>query len=56
VRGRHPKVYQSPDGEVQVERDVYQTSRGGRIHCPLEHQARIIRGATRRFASQLSHK
>ena len=56
VRGRHPKVYQSPYGEVQVERYVYQTSRGGRIHCPLERQARIIRGATPRFASQLSHK
>lgn len=56
VRGRHPKVYQSPFGEVQVERYVYQTSRGGRIYCPLEHQGRIIRGATPRFASQLSHK
>jgi hypothetical protein len=56
ARGRHPKVYQSPYGDVQLERYVYQTSRGGRIHCPLEHQARIIRGATPRFASQLSHK
>jgi len=56
VRGRHPKVYQSPYGEVQLERFVYQTSRGGRIHCPLEHQARIVHGATPRFASQLSHK
>nr|WP_242513177.1 hypothetical protein [Halochromatium salexigens] len=56
ARGRHPKVYQSPYGDVQLERYVYQTSRGGRIYCPLEHQARIIRGATPRFASQLSHK
>jgi len=37
-------------------RYVYQTSKGGRIYCPLEHQARIIRDATPRFASQLSHK
>jgi len=56
ARGRNPKVYQSPYGEVQVERYVYQTSRGGRIHCPLEQQARIVHGATPRFASQLSHK
>jgi hypothetical protein len=56
ARGRDPKVYQSPYGEVQVERYVYQTSRGGRIYCPLEHQGRIVRGATPRFASQLSHK
>ena len=41
---------------VQIERSVYQTSRSGRIDCPLDHQARIIRGATPRFASQLSHK
>jgi hypothetical protein len=56
ARGRDPKVYQSPYGEVQVERYVYQSSRGGRIYCPLEHQGRIVRGATPRFASQLSHK
>ena len=56
ARGRDPKEYQTPYGAVRVERYVYQTPRGGRIYCPLEHQARIIRGATPRFASQLSHK
>jgi hypothetical protein len=56
ARGRDPKEYQTPYGVVQVERYVYQTSRGGRIYCPLEYQARIVRGATPRFASQLSHK
>jgi len=56
ARGRDPKDYQSPYGVVRLERYVYQSSRGGRIYCPLEHQGRIIRGATPRFASQLSHK
>jgi hypothetical protein len=56
ARGCDPKDYQSPYGVVRVERYVYQGSRGGRIYCPLEHQGRIIRGATPRFASQLSHK
>jgi hypothetical protein len=56
ARGRDPKVYQSPYGEVQIERYVYQTSRGGRIDCPLEQQGRIVRGASPRFASKLSHK
>jgi hypothetical protein len=56
ARGRDPKEYQTPYGAVAVERYVYQSSRGGRIYCPLEHQARIVRGATPRFASQLSHK
>ena len=56
ARGRDPKEYQTPYGAVEIERYVYQSSRGGRIYCPLEHQGRIVRGATPRFASQLSHK
>ena len=56
ARGRDAKDYQSPYGVVRLERYVYQSSRGGRIYCPLEHRGRIIRGATPRFASQLSHK
>jgi hypothetical protein len=56
ARARDPKEYQTPYGVVEVERYVYQSSRGGRIFCPLEHQGRIIRGATPLFASQLSHK
>jgi hypothetical protein len=39
---------------VEVERYVYQRFRGGRVYCPLEHQARIVRGATPRFAGQIS--
>ena len=56
ARGRDPKEYQTPYGPVKVERYVYQSSRGGRIYCPLEHQARIVRGATPLFACQISHK
>jgi len=44
------KTYQSPYGSIDVERYVYQTSKGGKIYCPLEHNARIIRGATPKFA------
>jgi hypothetical protein len=51
-----PKTYQTPYGAVEVERNVYQTSQGGRIYCPLEVAARLIRHATPRFAQQLSHK
>jgi hypothetical protein len=46
ARDKGNKTYQTPYGSVQLERYVYQTSKGGRIYCPLEHQARIIRGAT----------
>lgn len=55
-RTSSPKKYQTPYGEIEVERCVYQTSKGGKIYCPLEQNARIIRHATPRFAKQLSHK
>ena len=55
-RGRHPKAYQTPYGDVKVERHVYQTSRGGRIYVPLDNSGRIIGGATPRFAQQVSNK
>ncbi|NET40189.1 MAG: ISKra4 family transposase [Cyanothece sp. SIO1E1] len=55
-KGREPKVYQSPYGEIQVERHLYQTAQGGETFCPLEVEARMIRTATPRFAQQISHK
>jgi hypothetical protein len=54
--GLVPKYYQTPYGEVEVERHVYQTSKGGQTFCPLEREARIILTSTPRFASQVSHK
>jgi hypothetical protein len=56
ARDKDNKTYQTPYGSVQLERYVYQTAKGGRIYCPLEHHARIIRGATPKFAQQVAHK
>jgi hypothetical protein len=50
------KEYQTPYGPVVIPRYMYQTSRGGKTCCPLESAARIIRGATPRFAKILTHK
>jgi hypothetical protein len=55
-KGREPKTYQTPYGEVVVPRHVYQTGEGGTTFCPLERDARIILTATPRFAMQVSHK
>lgn len=55
-RCRSPKTYQTPYGAVQVERNVYQHSRGGKTFIPLEQSARIIRSATPRFAKQVTSK
>ena len=50
VRTRSPKIYQSPYGEATVERNVYQTNKGGKVFVPLEESARIVKTATPRFA------
>ena len=39
ARAKDNKTYQTPYGSVLLERYVYQTSKGSRIYCPLEHHA-----------------
>jgi hypothetical protein len=55
-KGTVPKEYQTPYGATTVERQVYQSSKGGKTFCPLEREARIVTSATPRLAMQLSHK
>lgn len=55
-KGKNNKTYQTPYGSVSLERHVYQSSKGGEVYCPLEEKAQIIRGATPKFAQQISHK
>lgn len=57
TKGKVAKIYETPWGEVMVERHVYQTSAGGATWCPLEKSARITGGtATPHLARTLSHK
>ncbi len=56
ARCQSEKTYQTPYGAVRVDRHVYQSSKGGKVYVPLELGARIIQGATPRFAKILSHK
>jgi hypothetical protein len=55
-KGEVPKAYQTPYGEVEVGRHVYQSSQGGKTFCPLERDARIVITATPRFAKLVSYK
>lgn len=55
-KGQQPKAYQTPYGEVSIDRHVYQTSAGGATFCPLERDARLVLTSTPRFAMQVSHK
>lgn len=55
-KGEALKRYETPYGAVNIPRHVYQTSKGGRIYCPLDERARIITSSTPRFAKIISHK
>ena len=56
TKGKQPKAYQTPYGEVVIERHVYQRSGGGKTDCPLERASRIIITSTPLFAKQVSSK
>jgi Zn-finger protein len=55
-KGEHGKTYQTPYGEIEIKRHVYQSNEGGSTYCPLESNARIILTSTPRLAKQVSHK
>lgn len=42
TKGAQPKGYQTPYGEVSIDRHVYQRAGGGKTYCPLEPAARIV--------------
>ncbi len=48
--------YETPYGKIPIKRYLYQTSKGGKTYIPLEVNARIVNGATPRFAKILSSK
>jgi hypothetical protein len=56
TKGREPKVSQTPYGEINIERHVYQSSKGGQTYCPLEIDARIFVTSTPRFSKMVSNK
>lgn len=56
TKGPVPKNYQTPYGDVAVERHLYQRSSGGKTFCPLERDARRVVTSTPRFAKMVSHK
>lgn len=56
MKGELSKTYQTPYGETQIARHVYQSSNGGETYCPLENDARIVVTSTPRFAKMVSNK
>ncbi len=56
AKGNNPRLIKRPNGAVEIERHVYQSSAGGATFCPLEVAGRVIVPSTPRFAKQISHK
>ena len=50
------KTYQSPYGEIEVERKIFAPLKKGKSVCPVEINAHIIRTSTPKFAKILSSK
>ncbi len=55
-KGQVAKIYQTPYGDIEVARHVYQNSKGGQTYCPLDRAARIVITSTPRFAQIVSNK
>ena len=56
VRDRLPQTYETPYGPVKVQRNSYQTSKGGRSYVPLEIDGRMVLNSTPRYAQIVSGK
>jgi hypothetical protein len=56
AKARHPKSYHTPHGQINVERYLYQSSKGGKSFCPLETKANIQLNATPRFGKIVAAK
>ncbi|MCP3921610.1 MAG: ISKra4 family transposase, partial [Desulfobacterales bacterium] len=55
-KGKVSKKYQTPYGEIELSRHVYQSNQGCITFCPLDNSARIIVGSTPKFSKQVSSK
>jgi len=55
-REQYNQQYESPYGKVDVQRYIYQSSKGSKTYCPLEDAARCVLNSTPRFAKIVSEK
>lgn len=53
---KEAKIFQTPYGEIESSRFVYQTSKGGRTYIPLDINGRIINTSTPKFAKMVTSK
>ncbi len=51
-----PEKYQTPYGQVKINRYIYQNAKGGRTYVPLEVDARMVLNSTPRYAKIVTGK
>ena len=57
TKGLYMGGYETPFGQIEVERHLYQTNNGGKTYCPLNENARIIKKTcTPKLAKTISNK
>ena len=55
-KGLEIKKFQTPYGPIDVERHVYQSSKGGNTYVPLDMGSRVIGTSTPKFAKMVTSK
>jgi len=55
-KGKDGKKFQTPYGEVEILRHVYQSSQGGKTYVPMDIDCRIINTSTPKFAKMVASK
>ena len=56
VKDHAPQIYETPYGQVKVQRYTYQSSKGGRAYVPLENDSRMVLNSTPRYGQIVSGK
>lgn len=56
TKGKVGKKFQTPYGEVNIDRHVYQPPTGGSTYAPMDESCRIINTCTPKFAKMIASK
>lgn len=56
TKGLESKKFQTPYGAVEVQRHVYQSSKGGSTYTPMDDACRVVGTSTPKFAKMVTSK
>ena len=56
VKDYAPQTYETPYGQIKVQRYTYQSSKGGRAYVPLENDARMVLNSTPHYSQIVAGK